>query len=134
MNEEANKVAEEIIRYSQKLNQNMDVKFGCVGFSESGSINGALNITDANTLSEYLNCFTGTSRTKHYGESMANPPADRNDLERRLNLTVEPEVSVEVWHCIMPMKTLLSGKEATVSMYFSPTNLTNRVAMHLGLF
>lgn len=83
MNEEANKVAEEIIRYSQKLNQNMDVKFGCVGFSERGYINGALNITDANTLSEYLNCFTGTRRTKHYGESMANPPADRNDLETK---------------------------------------------------
>lgn len=54
MDQEADKVAEEIIRWSQKLSKTMDVQFGCVGINHY-SVNGALNITDVNTLSEYLN-------------------------------------------------------------------------------
>lgn len=82
MSEEANKVAEEIIRWSAKLSQTMDVKFGCVGIDHR-NINGALNITDVNTLSAYLSCYTGTSRTSHYGERMTTPPADLNILKTK---------------------------------------------------
>lgn len=82
MSEEANKVAEEIIRWAGVLSQTMDVKFGCVGIDHR-YINGALNITDVNTLSEYLNCYTGTSRTAHFGDYMENPPADREDLRTK---------------------------------------------------
>ncbi len=82
MSEEANKVAEEIIRWSDKLSQTMDVKFGCVGIDHR-YINGALNITDAVTLSEYLNCSSGVRRTQHYGESMTHVPADMADLKQK---------------------------------------------------
>ena len=60
MDQEADKVAEEIIRWSQKLSETMDVQFGCVGIDHY-RVNGALNITDVNTLSEYLNS------NEHYG-------------------------------------------------------------------
>ncbi len=81
MSEEANKVAAEIIRWSQKLSQTMDVRFGCVGIDHN-YINGALNITDANTLEAYLNAGgrTGTRRTYHYGEEMETPPVDASAL------------------------------------------------------
>ena len=82
MSEEANKVAEEIIRWSAKLSQTMDVKFGCVGIDHR-YINGALNITDVNTLSEYLNQFNGTNRTQHFGATMSIPPSDMDLLKAR---------------------------------------------------
>ncbi len=81
MSEEANKLAEEIIRWSDKLSKTMDVQFGCVGIDHD-YINGALNITDVNTLSDYLNARSGTSRTSHYGESMTTPPADYETLKQ----------------------------------------------------
>lgn len=86
MSEEADKIAEEIIRWSQVLSQTMDVQFGCVGIDHR-YINGALNITDANTLSTYLNSplysWGGTSRTQHYGQYMDTPPADCEELQRK---------------------------------------------------
>lgn len=83
MSEEANKVAEEIIRWAGGLSQTMDVKFGCVGIDHR-YINGALNITDVNTLSDYLNSYySGTDRTAHFGDYMENPPADREDLRTK---------------------------------------------------
>lgn len=66
MSEEANAVAKEIISWSNTLSQAMDVQFGCVGIDHS-YINGALNITDVNTLSDYLNRSTGRNRTKGFG-------------------------------------------------------------------
>lgn len=88
MSEEADKIAEEIIRWSQVLSQTMDVQFGCVGIDHY-DINGALNITDANTLSTYLNSprysWGGTSRTQHYGQYMETPPADWEELQRKAN-------------------------------------------------
>lgn len=80
MSEEANKIAAEIVRWSQKLSQTMDVKFGCVGIDHR-YINGALDITDVQTLQQYLNCNTGTSRTEHYGEYMTNQPANMSRLK-----------------------------------------------------
>lgn len=80
MAEEANKVAEEIIRWSEKLSQTMDVKFGCVGIDHK-YINGAINITDVNTLSQYLNVYTGVNRTQHYGENMTTPPSDLETMK-----------------------------------------------------
>lgn len=82
MSEEANKVADEIIRWSKELSQTMDVKFGCVGIDHR-YINGAINITDVTTLSDYLNQGSGTSRTEHYGENMTTPPADWQQLEAK---------------------------------------------------
>lgn len=66
MSEEANAVAEEIISWSNTLSKTMDVQFGCVGIDHY-YINGALNITDVNTLSDYLNRSTGTRRTQGFG-------------------------------------------------------------------
>lgn len=84
MDEEANKVAEEVIRWSEKLSLTMDVQFGCVGIDHE-YINGALNITDVNTLHDYLNVSSGTDRTAHFGERMATPPADYSVLEQSAN-------------------------------------------------
>ena len=84
MDEEANKVAEEVIRWSEKLSQTMDVQFGCVGIDHR-YINGALNITDVNSLHDYLNVSSGTGRTAHFGERMATPPADYSVLEQSAN-------------------------------------------------
>lgn len=82
MSEEANKVADEIIRWSKELSQTMDVKFGCVGIDHS-YINGAINITDVTTLSDYLNQGYGTRRTQHFGKYMTTPPADWQQLEAK---------------------------------------------------
>lgn len=84
MDEEANKVAEEVIRWSEKLSLTMDVQFGCVGIDHR-YINGALNITDVNTLHDYLNVYSGTDRTAHFGENMTTPPADYSVLEQSAN-------------------------------------------------
>lgn len=82
MIEEANKVADEIIRWSNELSKTMDVKFGCVGIDHR-YINGAINITDVTTLSDYLDQGYGTSRTEHFGENMTTPPADWQQLEAK---------------------------------------------------
>ncbi|MBR3916301.1 MAG: hypothetical protein IKJ49_04070 [Bacteroidaceae bacterium] len=87
MDQEADKVAEEIIRWSQKLSGTMDVQFGCVGIDHY-RVNGALNITDVNTLSEYLNSnehygYHGTYRTQHFGENMVTPPSDYETLKEK---------------------------------------------------
>ena len=69
MSEEANRVAEEIISWSQTLSQVMDVQFGCVGH-EWGMINGAIDITSVENLHAYLNRseVSGTSRTRGFEE------------------------------------------------------------------
>ncbi len=67
MSEEADAVAAGIIEWSEYLiSSGIDIMFGCVGYSVSGTINGAINMTNAETLSDFLNWSTGTSRTMHF--------------------------------------------------------------------
>lgn len=67
MYQEADSVASGIVEWAKTLEQSsLDIQFGLVGYSVSGTINGAINLTDAETLSEYLNYSTGTYRTMHY--------------------------------------------------------------------
>lgn len=62
MDDEADAVARDIISWSKTLEaSNLDMQFACVGYD--GEINGAINLTDASSLSTYLNRSTGTSRT-----------------------------------------------------------------------
>lgn len=64
MSEEANAIARDIADWARKLNAgSLDIKFGCVGYD--GAINGAVDITDAASLTSYLNRsnVSGTSRT-----------------------------------------------------------------------
>ncbi len=62
MSEEANTIARDILSWSEKLaNSGLNIHFGCVGYD--GEVNGALNITTVNKLSDYLNRYSGTSRT-----------------------------------------------------------------------
>ena len=72
MSEEADVIARDVISWSNKLaSSNIDIKFGCVGYD--GSVNGALNMTDANSLSSYLNRYSGTDRTVGFaGEDASN--------------------------------------------------------------
>ena len=70
MSDEANTIANDIMSWSQELERHgLDIRFGCVGYAERGFINGALDITSATELSEYLNYSSGTNRTMHYGGS-----------------------------------------------------------------
>ncbi len=66
MNEEANTIARDIIKWSEQLEiSGIDIRFGCVGYD--GEINGAINLTSATMLSDYLNRYTGTRRTVGFG-------------------------------------------------------------------
>ena len=64
MDSEADAIARDIRDWAQKLEaSNLDIRFGCVGYSVYGTINGALDITDATTLGTYLDRSYGTNRT-----------------------------------------------------------------------
>ena len=72
MSEEANYVAKYIIEWSQWLeSEGQDVQFGVVGFSIDGTINGALDLTTAQRLNNYLNYNnrTGTDRTMYFTDT-----------------------------------------------------------------
>ena len=72
MSEEADAIARDIRDWAKKLEASrLDIRFGCVGYSVSGSINGALDITDATTLGTYLDRSRGTSRTEGFSGSNA---------------------------------------------------------------
>lgn len=64
MSEEANAIARDIADWATRLNAgSLDIRFGCVGYD--GAITGAIGITTAEELTEYLNRsgHSGTSRT-----------------------------------------------------------------------
>ena len=64
MGQEADAVARDILSWSQQLaSSGLDVRFACVGYSVSGTINGAIDFTNSTGLSTYLNRSSGTSRT-----------------------------------------------------------------------
>lgn len=65
MSEEADAIAEGILTWSNLLSQSgVDIKFGVVGYD--GEITGGLDVTDATTLSTFLDYSTGTYRTYHF--------------------------------------------------------------------
>lgn len=67
MGQEADSVAASIINFANFLQASgLDVKFAVVGFSVSGTINGGINFTNAQTLSNYLNRSYGTYRTEGF--------------------------------------------------------------------
>ena len=52
MSEEADAIARDIVNWANLLqNSSLDIRFGCVGYSMWGEISGAINMTDANTIS-----------------------------------------------------------------------------------
>lgn len=63
MSEEANALARDIKAWAAKLAQTIDIKFACVGYSVYGNINGGIDFTDSNGLSEFLGENRGTSST-----------------------------------------------------------------------
>lgn len=68
MSEESDAVARDIIDWANSLaNSNIDIRFGCVGYSEFGYVNGGIDFTDHNGLADFLNYGTGTYRTQHFG-------------------------------------------------------------------
>lgn len=73
MSEEANAVARDILSWSQTLvSSGLDVRFACVGYSVSGTINGGVDFTDANGLASFLNRSSGTGRTMGFSGSNAS--------------------------------------------------------------
>lgn len=66
MGQEADSVASDIVSWSNNLkNSNLDIQFGCVGYSEYGSVNGGVDISDYSVLDSFLNGrgYRGTKRT-----------------------------------------------------------------------
>ena len=73
MSEEANAVARDIISWSQTLvNSGLDVRFACVGYSVSGTINGGIDFTNGTGLATFLNRSSGTGRTMGFSGSNAS--------------------------------------------------------------
>lgn len=77
MEEEADSVASKIITFVNYLtNRGINLRVGCVGY-RYGDVNGAINLTDANSLKKYLTSrvgeyginVSGTSRTEGYSGS-----------------------------------------------------------------
>lgn len=65
MSQEADSIAARIIDFVEFLNNSgLDILVGCVGYS--GSVNGAINLTDKISLENYLNRSFGTSRTRGF--------------------------------------------------------------------
>lgn len=81
MSEEAEAIARDIKDWAEKLGKSgLSVRFGCVGYGDSyHAIDGALNVTTAEKLKEYLDADSryGTNRTHYYGGS------DAADLQRK---------------------------------------------------
>lgn len=66
MSEEANAIARDIVEWAQLLSQSgLDIRFGVVGYG--GYVSGAMNLTNVTSLSQYLDEYTGTNRTMHFG-------------------------------------------------------------------
>lgn len=75
MYEEADSVAKSIIDFANFLQSSgLDAKFAIVGYDYG--VNGGINFTNAQSISTYLNRYTGTSRT--YGFSGADSAALEN--------------------------------------------------------
>ena len=92
MDDEADAVANGIKSWATMLaSKGLDVRFGVVGFG--GYIDGALNLTDASSLSSYLNYSSGTNRTKHFGGS------DASTLQQRANAFSRTGSSPEANEC-----------------------------------
>lgn len=73
MSEEANAIASQIESWTAMLESSgLNVRFGIVGFSVSGNINGAINMTTANNIKKYLDRTTGTGRTVGFGGNDAS--------------------------------------------------------------
>lgn len=72
MSEEADAVARDIVDWANTLvGSGLDVRFGCVGYSEYGSVNGGVDITGVDELREFLNRqgYSGTNRTMGFAGS-----------------------------------------------------------------
>lgn len=73
MSEEADAVARDIISWANYLTSSgLDARFGCVGYSVDGKINGAIDMTTSSALSTYLNRASGTSRTVGFSGNNAS--------------------------------------------------------------
>lgn len=86
MSEEADAVANSIVAWSESLAQSgLDLRLGCVGYGDSyHAVDGALNLTTADEFKTYLDQYTGTYRTEHYGgedADMLKAKAEGGDYE-----------------------------------------------------
>lgn len=79
MGNEADAIARDIIDWANKLAaSNLDISFGCVGYDYK--VYGAINLTNVNTLSAYLERSYGTNRTVgFYGKDEATLSAAANN-------------------------------------------------------
>lgn len=76
MDDESDALARDIISWANNLtNSGIDIQFGCVGYTgwenQTYWLDGAIDLTDQNELSNYLNNGTGTERTRHFGGTNA---------------------------------------------------------------
>lgn len=72
MSEESDALARDIVNWANNLtNSGIDIRFGCVGYTgwESSAywLDGAIDLTNQDELSNYLNFGSGVERTRHFG-------------------------------------------------------------------
>ncbi len=82
MGEESDAIARDIVNWANNLvNSGVDIRFGCVGYTETGELwlaeynqvlNGAIDLTSHSELHDYLNHGTGVERTQHFGGANAS--------------------------------------------------------------
>lgn len=95
MSDEANAIARDIMSWASSLSSSgLDIRFACVGYgSKVGTnnygylvanygVSGAIDFTDSNGISTYLNRTTGTSRTVGYSGSNASFLSSQAALEK----------------------------------------------------
>jgi hypothetical protein len=69
MGQESEAIARDIIEWSNELSDKLNVQFGCVGFDDG--VVGAIDLTDADELEDYLNRGSGITRTQGFGGANA---------------------------------------------------------------
>ena len=71
MSDEAEAISRDILSWSQYLEQQgIDIRYGCIGYSQNGYINGAIDMCTASELSDFFTKNgSGTSRTMGFANT-----------------------------------------------------------------
>ena len=119
MSQEADVIARDIISWAQKLTADKNVRFGCVGYD--GLIGGAIDLTDYNEVSKWLNRSTGISRTMGFAGSNASR---LNSAASRYSLSSQNESGVAALRFADENFTFRSGSNRVYVNFTDEENYT----------
>lgn len=63
MGSESDQIANEIKTWANSLSSSLDFRFACIGYGYTGTITGGIDLTDVNSLSNFLDRSTSYNRT-----------------------------------------------------------------------